>query len=159
MVKRELIGKHYFYVARFKNGKKRGQRRVKNSKISLAQAKNLFKRNKTFDPNIKRTYLQRTNVNEVIEHSKTSFADRRKKATRKRPKRDAVYEIQGTYKGKVIVARSRFDSNTSKQEAWENFLYLLSNADNPDVYDDKAGEKIIKKVKDIKEGWAYWEKK
>jgi hypothetical protein len=162
-VKRENWKHRYIYVVRSESGKIVSWKAVKGSKLNINNARAIFQRNNTFDPNVKRTSTKLTNMTEIVSLSPSSLAQRNKKVAFNKPSGKSVqYIVQGRYKNKTIVARSgrigsplAQDSKEAKSRAWENFINRLSEAAGYG-YDEDEGVKLMSKVSNIQEGWVAY---
>jgi len=158
-IKRENWKGRYVYVAR-SNGKITAWKNVKGSRMTIDQTREIYKTNNTFNRNVVKSSTKLTNFTEKTILVKSSVDNRTKKPD-KSPKSDSVqYIVQGTYKGETIAARSRSLSflgspKDAKDEAWNNFLGLLSFI-SKQTSDPDEGLKEMSNVSNLREGWVYY---
>jgi hypothetical protein len=137
------------------------RRRVKGSRMSWTQAKDIFQRNKTLKKGFRRDIERMKNAFEISIHSKaniTSYGDLEGKSMRKPTIRRIVtrggeditpYQYVISYVtpgGNVISARSQMSgrkfaltSDQMRHEAWNNFMMRLSAFNNGNYKDSKSG--------------------
>jgi len=150
---------------------------TRSKKFSLATLKNIFKKNGTFDPDIKQT---REKLSKVTEHlklkiiKKEDIIDRVNKgkfkvqavSIRGKRSRFVQYVVEGTTKNGVrIIARSRklgqggvHSSADAVNDAWEGFFSKLDQHLTGD-YDAGDGRDLFENanIVEIREGWVWYE--
>lgn len=136
----------------------------KNKREALA----IYKENKTFYKNKIKYKLTNVTETQILKpvSLKNNSTPWKNKAIRK-PRGHPQYVVQGMFKGKLISGRSHKyktvngfaqTSKQAKDDAWENFLSLLSIAENGGEYDADEGIRYIEnnRVTNISEGWVYY---
>lgn len=149
-----------FFVLRNKSGRIIDKRKVEKG-LTKEQIKANYKQNKTFREDTKKQKLK--NLSEYTRLKKSNIDSyKSKKPIMKAPTKNAQYVVQGYYKKQLIVGRSQKlgdklakNSQEAKEEAWENFLYLLGWKVTK-KYDDNEGYKHLKEVEHLSEGWVYY---
>jgi len=169
-VKRQRYGRRYVYVA-YDNGKRTSFRYVKGSDLTLNEAKELYKENKTFKRDVKRTEFKK--VVEIVKtrevkRSKDGKFDLRGRPTEPKHIR-AQYVVEGYVKkdkkSVCVVARSQsltdgISKEEAKQKAWESFYEKVSETIYGNgVYDADEGIKHLNKITNLREGWVYYKEK
>ena len=154
-IKREtwnIRGKNrYVYVARDNGRLKSWSFPKKKTKSSFERT---YKQNKTFNPNVRKTFESLTNVNEITI-----------KGSKQLPNPHAQYVVQETFQGQKIIARSqkigsKLTQNLSdaKRRARNSFWELVSQVATGG-YDSTEGIVYEKQVKDYEEYFVYYSKK
>ncbi len=163
-ISREIRNKVYYYVARDEKGRILTSLKQKTSKYDIEQLKEIFKKNKTFNPEIKASRETLKNVALKSSFKQTTLSNRNSSPISRKPKQTAMYNVRGYVKiggskSFEISANSMSDSDISarekKAQAWESFLERLSEV-NGGEYDADEGTKYINKVSGLKEGWVYF---
>lgn len=156
-------GTHYF-VVRNKKGQIVTKRRQKGSDLTFDEARELYRRNKTFKENVKRQRTKLSNVTEIVTTTQSSIQNRKKPPIKAPSGNNIQYVVQGRYKGQNISARSQNikagyalykTEELAKEKAWENFLKLLAEREGL-AYEADEGLKLIDKVTNIREGWVKY---
>ncbi|NCC70893.1 hypothetical protein EOM09_04890 [bacterium] len=151
------------FVVRSEKGSLITWRKQAKSGLKKKEAQELYKTNKSFrrDKQVQKL----TNYNEITILKDSSLNNRNKKIITPKPytkTKIVQYVVQGYYNKVKITTRSQTigqkfakSSNQAKEEAWNNFLKLLSHQNGK--YDEDEGIKMMDKVTNIKEGWVYYE--
>jgi hypothetical protein len=155
-------------------------RKVKGSRMTLAMARETYKQNKTFYPEIQRTQLKNTSEYRYLPTA-TRDINAKRPVARPRGKiwKNAQYEVTGTFVGtnsngvfkrQSAVGRShaltlRFTENEqalvnpntksamleARKIFWQNLAEKVTGN-----YDEDEGLSLADKVKNYKEGWVAY---
>jgi len=166
-------GKRYI-VAREK-GRLIQVRKQSGSNIKTKrQAMELFKKNNSFHKDLVRERLTKTTVNYKLKKVNINFQGTEQQFSEEltkwkkskpiyKPKYSSMYLVQGIYNGKRISATSHKigtadvrNKDDARNDAWLNFLRLLSKNYNSEMYDAGEGIKQLDKVSNIQEGWVWF---
>jgi len=165
LLKRETWNHKHVWVVR-SSGKIQTWRFYKGSRLTKSKAQELYKNNFTLHEDKFKKTTKLTNFNEISTVTSTTIANRGNNLISSPPSGKVIqYVVEGLYKGVVVSARSaRVGSklvnnhNQAKEDAWDNFLGLLSyKAFN--VSDEAEGIKVLGKVTNLREGWVVYRSK
>ena len=179
MAKKRIVenwkGKRVF-VARTDKGQLIAWRKVAGSGLTADEAREIFKENMTFYRGVKKTTELLSNLKEKTLSTATHISRRDVRPAIKKPSGVTVqYFVSGIYQNNEIVVRSNRVSDDSpiktamsaKHQAWERFLEQLHWYATGTQFDERgfkkfydAGEGVnyIDKVKNLREGWVYYDK-
>lgn len=161
------------FVARDNKGRLISWRKQKGSRLTVSQAKEIYRETGSFFTTKFKGSQALTNLSENYKAVSTSIEQKDKAPRLKEPSGIVVqYYVEGYYGKSYIVARSNKmyspginTATKAKQQAWNSFLAILGwYATGKQVtakgvklnYDADEGINYIEEVTRLKEGWVYY---